>query len=472
MENIFYNKQNNFKMDIFTIKKTFPYSSFDWLEYTEIKKISNILKDIKWRLVGGVVRDSLLGKQTNDIDITIDLSPVKTLELFLKNGIKALPTGIEHGTISVYLKNLHNNEYSSFEITSLRKDVKTFGRKAQVEFGGTWQEDCYRRDFTFNGLMFDYNELFLYDYCEGLKHLQSRSVKFIGSPNKRIEEDYLRIIRYIRFYTRFSERPVSFSMIKILQNQFYGLNIISLERISKEFELILSHDFWKKGITLINTLKLDRFLWQVNLFKFQTLEFLKNEDIPIHLRFAVLFFNEKSKTLKNLKKWPFTKNIKYCINLLIVLKNFNNKYSIKDFFLFITTGKFPKNQNKIDNLLFILYIFSTQWSKFKNHESLTDLIFLMFLFKGKTFLQKSFKKKDYLFVSDNIKNLYQKESRDNFNTMMSLEGSNRSLFMDSLRLYVLINYIQELHKIEKNPQIVSIKILMNKIKNIIKKTKE
>ncbi len=153
------------------------------------------------RIVGGAVRDALLGIEVSDVDLATRLKPeavVKTLEAA---GIKAVPTGIAHGTITAVA------DGSLIEVTTLRRDVSTNGRHAEVAFSEDWQEDASRRDFTINALYADPATGEIYDYFGGLADLEARTVRFIGDPLKRIAEDHLRILRFFRFHARFGGEP-------------------------------------------------------------------------------------------------------------------------------------------------------------------------------------------------------------------------------------------------------------------------
>lgn len=157
------------------------------------------------RLVGGIVRDALLGRACKDVDIATDLLPDRIEEIFLKEGFKVVPTGKAFGTISVFVYIPQTDSFESFEITTLRKDLRCDGRKAYVEYCKDYFEDAKRRDFTINALSYDPTQNKLYDYFDGESDLKSKRVKFIGEAPERIKEDYLRILRYFRFLARFSE---------------------------------------------------------------------------------------------------------------------------------------------------------------------------------------------------------------------------------------------------------------------------
>jgi poly(A) polymerase len=148
------------------------------------------------RVVGGAVRNALLDLPTGDIDIATTALPDEVIRRARAAGIKSVPTGIEHGTVTLVI------DAQPFEVTTLREDTETFGRKAKVAFGRDWVRDAERRDFTINGLSVD-AEGFIHDHVGGLEDIAARRVRFIGEPEKRIAEDYLRILRFFRIHAAY-----------------------------------------------------------------------------------------------------------------------------------------------------------------------------------------------------------------------------------------------------------------------------
>ena len=149
--------------------------------------------------VGGCVRKYLSNDEIDDIDIATSLTPDQLKGKLNKANIKSVDTGLEHGSITVIVEKV------KFEITTLRKDIKTDGRHAEIEFTDSWKDDSDRRDFTINAIYLDEKGK-LFDPQLGAKDLKNRVVKFIGDPEKRIEEDYLRIIRFIRFVIQYESK--------------------------------------------------------------------------------------------------------------------------------------------------------------------------------------------------------------------------------------------------------------------------
>ena len=148
------------------------------------------------RAVGGAVRNALMGCEVGEIDIATTAVPDEVVRRAKIAGIKSVPTGIEHGTVTLVV------EGTPVEVTTLREDVETFGRKAKVMFGRDWQRDAERRDFTMNGLSASIDGV-VHDHVDGLPDVDARRVRFIGDPDRRIAEDYLRILRFFRIHAAY-----------------------------------------------------------------------------------------------------------------------------------------------------------------------------------------------------------------------------------------------------------------------------
>ena len=174
---------------------TFP--SREWTQRADLAALVSALGADNVRWVGGAVRDTLLGAPVRDIDAATPLRPEEVIERCKAAGIRTVPTGIDHGTITALL------DGGPVEVTTLRHDVSTDGRRATVAFASDWREDAARRDFTINALYAHPETLQISDYFGGLDDLDARRVRFIGDPHERIREDHLRILRYYRFQARF-----------------------------------------------------------------------------------------------------------------------------------------------------------------------------------------------------------------------------------------------------------------------------
>jgi len=180
------------------------------------------------RYVGGAVRDTLLGIDVKDIDLATPLLPDEVIARLGKAGIRTVPTGIAHGTVTALLKE------GPVEITTLRRDVSTDGRRATVAFAQDWQDDAARRDFTINALYADPASGEIFDYFGGLDDLAARCVRFIGDARERIREDHLRILRYFRFQARFGSQPADPESENACAELAATLKGLSRERIGME----------------------------------------------------------------------------------------------------------------------------------------------------------------------------------------------------------------------------------------------
>jgi len=176
------------------------------------------------RFVGGCVRKSIYGESIDDIDLATSLQPAEAKIKLQNKGIKVIDTGISHGTITAFLNQ------KKFEITTLRKDISADGRHAKVEFTLNWEQDASRRDFTINAIYSDI-EGRIFDPLNGISDLQKGIVKFIGLSEDRIQEDYLRILRYFRFFIRYSKIDYDEQTIKSIKKNINGLNKILNEKI-------------------------------------------------------------------------------------------------------------------------------------------------------------------------------------------------------------------------------------------------
>ena len=207
-----------------------------WLDRPGIKRLLKALdaKSGTVRFVGGAVRDLLLDEDPGDLDLATTLSPQEVIRRLEAAGIKAVPTGIEHGTITAV------SSGTVVEVTTLRSDVSTDGRRATVAFTGDWQADAGRRDFTINALYADPFSGELFDYYGGIDDLKSRTVRFIGEPLQRIAEDHLRILRYFRFHARYGHGGPNSAAIAACCERANDLMALSRERIADELLKLLT----------------------------------------------------------------------------------------------------------------------------------------------------------------------------------------------------------------------------------------
>ncbi|HUD95251.1 CCA tRNA nucleotidyltransferase [Sphingobium sp.] len=189
--------------------------------------------DGKARYVGGAVRDGLLGLPVNDLDIATTLDPQDVVDRLKAAGIKAVPTGIDHGTITAVLAD------GPVEITTLRRDVSTDGRRATIAYTEDWREDAARRDFTINALYADPLTGEISDYFGGLPDLEVRRLRFIGDASARIAEDHLRILRYFRFLARYGDNELDNLAYDACVSAANSLMALSRERIADEMLKLL-----------------------------------------------------------------------------------------------------------------------------------------------------------------------------------------------------------------------------------------
>lgn len=196
------------------------------------------------RIVGGAVRDILLNKTPKDVDLATNAHPNVLMQALQARGWDVIPTGLQHGTITVVLNK------TPYEITTLRVDKETDGRHATVEFTDDWKVDAERRDLTFNAMSMDFNGN-LYDYFNGERDLMTGCVRFVGDPDKRIKEDYLRILRYYRFAAMFPSPTTVGECLIACENNVKGLEGISVERIWSEMKKILVSEHARRTLHLM-----------------------------------------------------------------------------------------------------------------------------------------------------------------------------------------------------------------------------
>lgn len=184
------------------------------------------------RFVGGCVRDSLLGRDIKDIDIATPLQPDAVMAALRSAGLSAIPTGLKHGTVTALV------DHRPFEITTLREDLETDGRHARVGFTTDWRRDAQRRDLTMNALFLD-SEDQLYDYVDGKADLEAGRVRFVGDPRLRIQEDFLRILRFFRFHAHYGRGDPDGPALQAAKDLASGLRRISAERKAQEMLRLL-----------------------------------------------------------------------------------------------------------------------------------------------------------------------------------------------------------------------------------------
>ena len=237
---------DNFLDKIFFRSRNLDYISQNLINLTNqtpakriFEALNNYSESSEVRYVGGCVRKIIKKEIVDDIDLATNLKPSEVCDALRKQNINYYETGIEHGTITAII-----DDYK-YEITSLRKDVSTDGRHAKVEFSSDWKEDAARRDFSINSIYSD-KDGNLFDPYNGKKDLESGNINFIGDSENRIKEDYLRILRYVRFFINYSNQSHDLNIIKKIKKNIGGVSKLSSERLLDEFKkLTRSNAFLK-----------------------------------------------------------------------------------------------------------------------------------------------------------------------------------------------------------------------------------
>lgn len=206
----------------------------EWFQKPETQAVFACLnrEGFEARAVGGAVRNALLGEPVSEVDFATTARPEDTLRLAAEAGIRTVPTGLSHGTVTLIVNDV------PFEVTTLRRDVETDGRHATVAFGEDWTEDAKRRDFTMNAL-FARSDGKVYDPLNGAPDLLARRVRFVGDARTRIREDYLRILRFFRFSAQYARGPFDPGGVSASIGERFGLQRLSRERIRAELLQIL-----------------------------------------------------------------------------------------------------------------------------------------------------------------------------------------------------------------------------------------
>ena len=320
--------------------------------------INNFSSNSEIRYVGGCIRKIIKGETVDDIDLATNLNPQQVCNVLRQNNINFHETGIKHGTITAVIDNYN------FEITSLREDVETDGRHAQVKFSTDWKKDASRRDFTINSIYADLDGN-LFDPYNGKEDLEKGVIKFIGDPETRIQEDYLRILRYFRFYLSYSNYKHEFEIIKLIKK-----NIIEISNLSKERLLDELKKFFKPNI--LTNLSKDKF--SLELF----------EIVFPQLKNFRLFSNPNSFAKIKIEESDFI----FLLSTLIIDNSDNTDYFI---YKFNISKKDQKRLKIIDN-----FYKDKISSKFFSEKNLNRI----FYYKGKQALIDilSFK----IFISKNI----------------------------------------------------------------------
>ena len=327
--------------------------------------IESYSKNSEIRYVGGCIRKIINDEVIDDIDLAVNLEPSECVKALNNNKIRFYETGIDHGTITAII------DKQKIEITSLRKDIDTYGRHAKVKFTKDWFEDASRRDFTINSIYSDINGN-LYDPFNGKNDLQAGKIEFIGDAEKRIQEDYLRILRYIRFFLSYSKQPHEERIKKIIKKNISGISQISSERLLDEFKkIIVSNGFLKLFkdsfcLEIINLI-FPQFI-NFNIFKsLNTYAEKKIKEVDYIFLISLLILDSTNNTDYFLFKFNLSKSNK---KRILFLKEFYDKKNSKNFFLEKNLWKiFYYNGKQALNDLLLFEIFKSK----KVHNKLIDL---------------------------------------------------------------------------------------------------
>ena len=341
----------NILTKIFSPKNELSSKEISFLEITKTTKVSELFNVIsnyndqgEIRYVGGCVRKILNNEKFDDIDLATNLKPEEVKECLKNNNIDFFETGIEHGTITARI------EERNFEITSLRKDVSTDGRRAVVEFTNQWMEDSLRRDFTINSIYAD-KEGNLFDPNDGVKDLENGKIQFIGDPEKRVKEDYLRILRYVRFFLNYSRQEHNLNVIKIIKQNINGIVKLSKERLIDELKKLVISDRFVE-------ISEDKFCEEIILLIFPQ---LKNIDILKKLK-------------KNYKNEILKKDFIFFLSLLIIDETDNSEF-------FLYKYNMSNEAKKRINFLKDIYDKSNDKDTFSKNN-----LQKIFYFQGKSYL--------------------------------------------------------------------------------------
>ena len=313
----------NFLDKIFFRSRNFNYISRNLKNLTDQTSAYRIFKAINGysdksevRYVGGCIRKVIKNEIVDDIDLATNLHPFEICEALKNKEINFYKTGIKHGTITAVI------DEQKYEITSLRKDVKTDGRHAEVEFSRDWKEDASRRDFSINSIYSDI-EGNLFDPNNGKKDLEDGKINFIGDAETRIKEDYLRILRYIRFFINYSKQKHNPNIISIIKRNIGGISKLSPERLLDELKKLVKSENFLKLLKDKDSLELIKIIYP-QLKKFDRLKKLN------------------SYVLKNFNGIDFI----FLLSLLIIDGTDNTDYF---FYKFNISKKDQKRVKKIDS---------------------------------------------------------------------------------------------------------------------------
>ena len=338
--------------------------SADWLNKPSTRLVMERLVSRGYQayFVGGCVRNTLLNIEVTDIDIATSAHPKKVLEIMENAGLKALPTGIEHGTVTVVANK------KNYEVTTLREDIETDGRRAKVKFSKSILEDAKRRDFSINAIYSEQDGTIL-DPLDGIADIFEKRIKFIGDPYERIKEDYLRILRFFRFLALFGKEDETHEIeIAALNDLRDGLDTVSAERKSDEILKLFAAPSLKYSIFLMEKANISSKIFDV--YDYESLKNLKksedrlevapcgirrlaaytDDNLKSHLRFsnklakAHEVLREEAASQKDAAELSYRYNEKLALDSILVRSSLHGTEPSGDVFSRIKLGsvsKFP-----------------------------------------------------------------------------------------------------------------------------------
>tara|TARA_B100000989_G_C19516444_1_gene461911 strand:+ start:968 stop:2194 length:1227 start_codon:yes stop_codon:yes gene_type:complete len=333
------------------------------LPLKELMKISESFNFLngKIKIVGGAVRDLIHKKTIQDCDIVTDLNPEEVKKCLERKKIKFLETGIKFGSLTVYLNNF------SIQITSLRQDLNTNGRWADVYYTKDWELDSRRRDFTINSIYLDLSGN-IFDPFNGINDLKKKKILFIGNPKKRIEEDYLRILRFFRFSFKYSSN-LEIHGLRACKQFIPKLKLVSIERKIEELKKMILYKSFEDNIKFLDEINFFLYIFgeNINLRNYKKFFYIERKyklsDVERRLKFFLIRIDKKKETnfLKVLGK-KFTKRLQSNINFknhdsetvnYILFKN-DKKYVIDQLIFdfkdgFVNKKKFEQILKKVIN---------------------------------------------------------------------------------------------------------------------------
>ena len=338
--------------------------SADWLNNPSTRLVMERLVSRGYQayFVGGCVRNTLLNIEATDIDIATSAHPKKVLEIMENAGLKALPTGIEHGTVTVV------TDKRNYEVTTLREDIETDGRRAKVKFSKSIFEDAKRRDFSINAIYCELDGTIL-DPLEGIADILGKRIKFIGDHYARIKEDYLRILRFFRFLALFGKEDETYEIeIAALNDLRDGLDIVSAERKTGEILKLFAAPNLQYSILLMEKANISSKIF--NSFNFKGLKNLKkledrleiapcairrlaaytDDNLKSNLRFSNKLakdhkvLREEATSQKDAAELSYRYNEKLALDSILVRSSLHGKEPTRNVFSRIKLGsvsKFP-----------------------------------------------------------------------------------------------------------------------------------